>query len=373
MRLIGKSRKKRIFVIADQNGRMEDKMKKRIIIALMATLLLVSLFTGCGKSMDTIGNASTAPMAPGRGDVLYDAPMEDGYYVEPEYDYSEGSTAAGGSVADLIQSASKTHNLETEKIIYTAYADIETLEFDATIQAVYDMMDRFGAYIERSSVSGTDYASQYYGGKTYRRADFTIRVPVQYYSEMSVGLTELGNVLNYSSESQNITAQFTDTESRLKAYRTEYDRLLEMMKNAKNVDEMIQVEARLSEVEYSIEQLEGTLRVWQDKVDYSTININIREVHEYSEPVVEPVTFWNRLGTALMNSIEWLGDAAQDIAVFIVAAVPILIIPAIVVILIVVIVRRRRAKKNVAEAEKAAKLREEWAKKNGENKEETKE
>jgi len=56
-----------------------------------------------------------------------------------------------------------------------------------------------------------------------------------------------------------------------------------------------------------------------------------------------------------------------------VAAVPILIIPAIVVILIVVIVRRRRAKKNVAEAEKAAKLREEWAKKNGENKEETKE
>lgn len=344
-------------------------MKKRIITAIMAMLLLVSIFAGCGKSMND--TAGSAPMAPSRGDVFFDAPMEESAEMDFGYDdgyYANTNTAAGGSVADLIQSASKTYNLDTEKIIYTAYADIETLEFDDTIQAVYDMMDRFGAYIERSSVSGTDYASQYYGGKTYRRADFTVRVPVQHYSEMSVGLTEIGNVLNYSSESQNITSQFTDTQSRLKAYRTEYDRLLEMMENAKSVDEMIQVEARLSEVEYNIEHLEGTLRVWQDKVDYSTININIREVHEYSEPVVEPVTFWDRISDALKDSLEWLGNAAQDIVVFIVAAVPILIIPAVIVVIIVVVIRRKRASKKAAEAEQAAKLRAEWAEKNGENK-----
>jgi len=351
-------------------------MKKKIFASILSVLLIISIFTGCGAAKNTAADtmAPGAAMEPSRGeDFYYDMDMpemgatEDGYYAEQNY------STSGGSVADVIQSASKTYNLDTEKIIYTAYADIETLEFDETVQAVYDMMERFGAYIENSSVSGTDYATKYYGGKSHRNANFTVRVPVQHYSEMSVSLTEIGNVTNYSSESRNITAQFTDTESRLKAYRTEYDRLLEMMENANTVEEMIQVEARLSEVEYNIESLTGTLRVWQDKVDYSTININIREVHEYSEPVVEPVTFWNRLGTALMNSVEWLGDAAQDIAVFIVAAVPILIIPAIVVILIVVIVRRRRAKKNVAEAEKAAKLREEWAKKNGENKEETKE
>jgi len=346
-------------------------MKKRIFAAVISVLLVLSLFAGCAaKNMAT---DTMAPGAPAKGESYYDMDMnfaeteeavDDGYFYDGQ-DYS--STAGGGSVADVIQSASKTYNLDTEKIIYTAYADIETLEFDETVQAVYDMMERFGAYIENSSVSGTDYATKYYGGKSHRNANFTIRVPVQHYSEMSVSLTEIGNVTNYSSESRNITAQFTDTESRLKAYRTEYDRLLEMMENANTVEEMIQVEARLSEVEYNIESLTGTLRVWQDKVDYSTINIYIREVYEYTEPVVVPKTFGDKIVEALEDSLDWLARAGQDIVIFIVAAVPVLIIPAVIVVALVLIIRSKRKKKKAAEEERAAQLRKEWAEKNKED------
>ena len=204
-------------------------MKKKIFASILSVLLIISIFTGCGAAKNTAADtmAPGAVMEPSRGeDYYYDMDMpemeatEDGYYDGQNY-----TSTTGGSVADVIQSASKTYNLDTEKIIYTAYADIETLEFDETVQAVYDMMERFGAYIENSSVSGTDYATKYYGGKSHRNANFTVRVPVQHYSEMSVGLTEIGNVTNYSSESRNITAQFTDTESRLKAYRTEDGRI----------------------------------------------------------------------------------------------------------------------------------------------------
>jgi len=341
-------------------------MKKKIFTAVLSMLLIISVFTGCGSGYAGNDTAASAPMAPAKGESYYD----NGFYAEEsvEMDYAidagySGSTT-GGSVADVIQSASKTYNLDTEKIIYTAYADIETLEFDETVQAVYDMMERFGAYIESSSVSGSDYATKYYGGRSYRRADFTVRVPVQHYSEMSVSLTEIGNVTNYSSQSQNITAQFTDTESRLKVYRTEYDRLLEMMENASTVEEMIQVEARLSEVEYNIESLTGTLRVWQDKVDYSTININICEVYEYTEPVIEPRTFGDRIVDALEDSVEWIADAGQDFVVFIVAAVPILIIPAAIIVIVIFIIRSRRKKRKAAEEERAALLRKEWEEKN---------
>lgn len=345
-------------------------MKKKIFASILSVLLIISVFTGCGaaKNMTTDTMAPGAPMEPSRGeDYFYDMDMPEMEATDDGYYYEENSSASGGSVADVIQSASKTYNLDTEKIIYTAYADIETLEFDQTVQAVYDMMERFGAYIENSSVSGTDYATQYYGGKSHRNANFTVRVPVQHYSEMSVGLTEIGNVTNYSSESRNITAQFTDTESRLKAYRTEYDRLLEMMENANTVEEMIQVEARLSEVEYNIESLTGTLRVWQDKVDYSTIHIYIREVYEYTEPVVVPKTFWDRIVEALNDSLDWLAEAGQDIVIFIVAAVPILIVPAVIVVVVIIIVRSKRKKRKAAEEERAAQLRKEWAEKNKED------
>ena len=345
-------------------------MKKKIFASILSVLLIISVFTGCGaaKNMAADTMAPGAPMEPSRGeDYYYDMDMPEMEATDDGYYYEENSSVSGGSVADVIQSASKTYNLDTEKIIYTAYADIETLEFDQTVQAVYDMMERFGAYIENSSVSGTDYATQYYGGKSHRNANFTVRVPVQHYSEMSVGLTEIGNVTNYSSESRNITAQFTDTESRLKAYRTEYDRLLEMMENANTVEEMIQVEARLSEVEYNIESLTGTLRVWQDKVDYSTIHIYIREVYEYTEPVVVPKTFWDRIVEALNDSLDWLAEAGQDIVIFIVAAVPILIVPAVIVVVVIIIVRSKRKKRKAAEEERAAQLRKEWAEKNKES------
>lgn len=354
-------------------------MKKKMFAALLALLLAVSLLAGCAASKNAAYDfAETEPMAAplldkteSAGGAMYDG--GDYYLYEmdmPAEDSIEYSVEMQESISNVIASASKTYDLDTEKIIYTAYADVETLEFDDTVQAVYELMERYGAYIENSSVSGTDYHTKYYGGRSHRSANFSIRVPVQHYSELSTSLTEIGNVTSYSSESRNITSQFTDTESRLKAYRTEYDRLLEMMENAKTVEEMIQVEARLSEVEYNIESLTGTLRVWQDQVDYSTIHLYIREVHEYTEPVAEPKTFGDRVAEAFKDSIEWLGDAAQDIAIFVVAAVPILVIPAVILVIVLLIVRSARKKKRAARAleeEQAAKRRAEWAEKNNNN------
>ena len=344
-------------------------MKKKLLSVLLAVLLVMSLFAGCAAKTADRDTMVSAPMAYDKAEnYVMTGTTADGYYYTTDGDdFVEYEVQVEESLSDVIASASKTYNLDTEKIIYTAYADIETLEFDDTVQAVYEMMERFGAYIESSSVSGSDYASKYYGGRTHRNASFSIRVPVKHYSEMSSSLTEIGNVTRYSSESQNITPQFTDTESRLKAYRTEYDRLLEMMENAKTVDEMIQVEARLSEVEYNIESLTGTLRVWQDKVDYSTIHLSIREVYEYTEPVIEPQSFWERVAEAFGDSIEWLGEAGKDIVVFIVSAVPILIFPVVIIVIIVVAIRAKRKKKKAlraAEEEQAALRRAEWDAKN---------
>lgn len=343
-------------------------MKKKLFISLLAVLLIAALLAGCAASdkaaYDTMAVAPQYANGMPNPEPMVEVSEEYGY----DDDFAYTADMGGNSISKVISSASRTYNLDTEKIIYTAYADIETLEFDESVQSVYDMMERYGAYIENSSVSGTDYATRYRNGRSYREASFSIRVPVQHYSEMSSALTQIGNVTNYSSQSQNITSQFTDTESRLKAYRTEYDRLLEMMENAQTVEEMIAVEARLSEVECNIESLTGTLRVWQDKVDYSTVNIFLREVYEYTDPVVQPKSFWDRISTAFSDSIKWLGDAGQNIVIFIVAAVPILIIPAVVVVVVILLVRARMKKKKAAEEEQAARLRAEWEAKNRDEK-----
>ena len=173
-------------------------MKKKLITAVMAVLLIISLLVGCasGNSSDaaTGGSAmyNNAPQAMESvsADVAFDSKEYDG---QMDVIYST-SAEAEDDIAGVIASASRTYNLKTEKIIYTAYAHMETLEFDVTVQAVYDMMEEYGAYIENSYVSGTDYATRNRGGRSYRTAEFGIRVPVENYSAMSVGLTDIGNV-----------------------------------------------------------------------------------------------------------------------------------------------------------------------------------
>lgn len=341
-------------------------MKKRILPLSLAVLVLANIFSGCAvKSMLSNNTASTDAYI---REETFDYIKE----VDWDYDVSKEAQYDSEEITGVIATASKTYALESEKIIYTAYAELETLQFDETVENVYDMLEQFEAYIENSSVTGTDYATKYYGGRSYREANFSVRVPVQNYSAMSVELNNIGNVISFSSQSQNITTQYTDTESRLKAYRIEYERLLEMMEKAESVDEMISVESRLSEVEYNIESLTSALRVWQDKVDYSTINICVIEVYEYSEPSVQPRSFGDKIHEAFASSVKWLGEAGENIVVFIVGAVPVLIIPAAVIIVILFCLRAKRKKKSelrAAEEEKAAALREEWKNKHSDGNE----
>ena len=322
-----------------------------------ASLLLMAalLFAGCGAAEKSASRDNGYDMDAGNG---YDssssytaAGSSSGYAAADEYyPYDEPENyleeqKSNGDISGILDSAAGTTVSKSEKMIYTAYAELETREFDDTVQGVYDMLGRFGAYIESTYITGRDYASDYYGHTSARSANFTIRVPVQNYSEMASSFSALGNVTSFSSDSQNITSRFVDTEARLKAYETERDRLLEMLASAETVQDMITVESRLSDVEYSIEALTSTLRSWQDQVDYSTINLHVSEVRTFTEKVEEPDSFGEEIVAALKKSVNWLGDTAREGVVLFVGALPLLAVPGVIAVIIIIAVKTRRRKK----------------------------
>ena len=321
---------------------MKNKKTPALLLALVLSAAL--LLSGCG------GGAKDGGYTNGYAQSASSTPMEAAYDRDYAYEEAYGETASASSVSELIGAAAQVQQSETEKMIYTAYATLETLEFQKTTAAVQELLGRFGAYIESSSVSGNSYNSS----RSSRSASYTIRVPVQNYTDMSVALAELGNVTSYSSNAENITSRFVDTEARLRTYRTEYDRLIEMLEAADDVESMIYIESRLSEVEYQIESLTSTLRDWQGRVDYSTIVLNVVEVKVLSEPVAEPETFGERVSAAFTESIEWLGEALVDIAIAIIAILPWLVIPAVIVVVIILLVKRHKKSKAKKAAKKAA-------------------
>lgn len=333
-------------------------MRKTIAIAV-ALLCAAMLFASCAAARDS----STEPMYPQDGlsglyssyagdDKDYYAP-EAPPYPSPDYPGNE-SAVLGNEIVPII--APNFDSNLAEKIIYVVTASIETLDFEQTIEKVYSLLSENSAFIERSEVSGRNYDQMQSGSPALRSAYFTIRVPKDRLNTMTSSLENLGNVLFLRSDAENITAQFSDTQSRLNSLRTQEERLLDMLSKAESIQNMLDIEERLAYTRYQIESLTAALRNWQNSVDYSTLSITIHEVWVYTEVVQEPepeLSYWEQIGDGLVKSAQSVANFFTTVFQWIAMNLPVIGVLVVIAIVIIIIVRRqikRAAKRSVPKA-----------------------
>ena len=305
-------------------------MKKALSLLLAA--LLVFALCACG-SADT---ASSAPAAD--YDMAY---TESAYPAEAEEGYG-GFAVTGGTQLESASGAAPEGS--PEKLIYSASATVETTEFDGTIEKLSALVEQYGGFVESSSVNGSNYYTQSRGYSSTRYASYVIRVPSDKFSALMGSLSTLGNVPYSHTYTENITAQYYDTDARLTAYQTQEARLLEMMEAAKTVEDLIAIEEKLTELRYQIESLQSTLKNWDRQVAYSTLDLEVQEVVAYTPE--SRMSYGQELALALSNGLKRTGEFFKDLLLAIVGALPALVILAVVLaILIPVWKKRRKARK----------------------------
>jgi predicted small lipoprotein YifL len=308
-----------------------------------ALLLALLLLAGCGTS----GSTQTADAA--AADTYTEAAVAE----EAAYDTAEAATTeseAQAQDADGLVLGQDSQDL-SEKIIYSAYAELETTDFEASISAVEKLQAQYGAFVESSSITGTDLSDSYYGITSRRSATYTLRVPKENYFSLTDGLSSVGNVTYLSSDATNITQQYTDTASRLSAYETEEARLLEILAEAETVEDMISVENRLSEIRYQKESLTSQLQNWDNQVSYSSVTIVLSEVQELTpEPTEEP-SYWQEVVAAFRSTLHGLFVIGKTLLKLLIAATPVLV-PILLVIAVILVVHRRKKKHHKQESPK---------------------
>lgn len=330
-------------------------MKTRWIKAALSGVILLALLTGCGRIGYGVQKANDAAAAPGMsasaesGAYKWSAAQNEAYY-EPEsggFWENEPTAASYDQSGGISGTPAGDHDRADtyDKIIYSGSANVETIRFEETINRIYEMIDRYQGFLESSYITGRDYNSQFYDRYSYRNAQFVIRVPRESFSAMRGDLDQLGSVTYSSVEAQNITTAYRDTESRLNAYRVEESRLLEMLNKAEYVEDMLNIEDRLSNVRYQIESLATALTNWDSKVNYSTLSLDVQEVKELT--IEKPIarTFGEDLRDGIQTSFEWLGQAGKDVLLFVASALPLLVIPAVLIVIIALVIRHNRRKK----------------------------
>jgi len=321
---------------------------KRSLLIITVLMLLVSL-VACGKEDK---NTSTYSY-PVTGSYQESAVAAENYGgFSPRQ--AMGSYEENG-FADVVESSATgtaetalTASTSAEKIIYEANATLESTEFDATVEALEAMIEKQEGWIESSSLSGNSYSNLSRGSASRRSADYTIRFPSEKFAEVMSELPTLGNVPYSHVYTENVTAQYYDTEARRNSYAAQEQRLLELLDKAETVSDVIEIENELTEVRYRIESLETSLRSWDRRVNWSTLYLTVNEVFEYTPE--KPRSYFSSLGEALSDGIELLGDFFLGLA----EMLPVLLVVIILIILLIlgvkrIICRKKKNKKNTDE------------------------
>ena len=308
---------------------------KKYLSLLLSLALLAVLLTGCGSA--------------GKSAASYDSGMVE-YAVSDE---AAMAPAEGAAMKNSATDTGSTQLPQNRKWIVTVNLTAETDDLDALRSALDEKIAALNGYVEDQSVYN---GSIYDSGRRYRSANLTVRIPADSIDAFLQDVGGLANIVRQNKSIEDVTLSYVATESRLKALETEEARLLELLSQAENMTDLLEIEARLSEVRSELENYASQKRLYDNQIDYATIYIAIEEVQEYT-PTEEP-SLWERIRDGFKDNLEGVGEGLLDVLVWFIVSIPTLVVLAVVVLILVLIVRRIRRRRKAKKAAKQQKTEE---------------
>lgn len=272
---------------------------RKLIKMLAFTAVFSVILSGCGSSRpkDMVNNSQT----------------ETGYSKDSAEELSEETGIAsdtGVLPADSIQTE--------RKLIKTVHLDVETKEFDSLMKVVSGELESLGGYVEESSVNGSG------GNISYRNGNMTIRIPAEKLDSFVKRVSENANVVFTSESASDVTLNYVDMESHVKALRIEQETLLGLLEKAEKLEDIITIQTQLTQVRYEIESYESQLKVLDNQVAYSTVYLNIREVER--ETPAQEKGFFSEVKVKFTNNLYLVGDRLRTAAIWFLGSLPAIVV-----------------------------------------------
>lgn len=307
---------------------------KKLTALLLTLALALTLLTACGAN---IPQAASPAM---KGD----------YAIAEEAAMEVPMATAAMNTSNALAGAGETGSVpmpESRKWIVTVDMSAETEDLDALLAGLEETVAKRKGYVEDQNI---------YNGSTFsshrrRNANLTIRIPAEDVDAFAAEVSGIANVVSKNVSREDITLKYVATESKVTALKTEEARLLELLAQAENMSDLLEIEARLSDVRYELESYSSQLRLYDNQVDYATIFLYIDEVQEYT-PIAEK-TVWERIRDGFKDSLEGVGDGFVNFLVWILSNSPYLVVWAVILVVCVILIRKFRKGRSLKKAVKA--------------------
>lgn len=282
---------------------------------------------------------SAAPRAYGlASDSTGDTDTEAAAYDGASYGTSADRMATGANdAADMTLGASAE---KTAKIIKTAALTIKTQGFDDDLKTLRDVVESLGGRVESETVSG-DKAKG-----ALRSASLTLRIPedkLDEFLQSAQGVS--GRVTSSSVTSQDVSDSYYDTQSRLDTQKTKLERLNQLMAQATDVADLIEIESAVSDTQYMIDAYTGQLSGYDSQISYSSVDVSLKEETAQQAAQAVDTSFGARLRNGVESSVRAIGEFFANAAIFIVMAAPWLAMLAVAAAVVILILNGAKKKK----------------------------
>jgi hypothetical protein len=185
--------------------------------------------------------------------------------------YASASMSGQSSpVMPVVASQDKTIVENSQKkIVRNADIRFQVEDYKKSTAAIDKVVKDSGGYISSSREDNNNYGLS---------TTMTIRVNSPKFDVLINELLKEAKFLNYKNiNADDITARFVDTEARLKTKKEVEKRYIDILKQAKTIEEILRVEDQLGNIREEIEAKEGQLKLMNDQVSYSTISLQYYE------------------------------------------------------------------------------------------------
>ncbi|SDM90297.1 protein of unknown function [Paenibacillus sp. yr247] len=351
-----KSKEISIFMYRSITAKKAKRIRfgRKISFLLATCMLVISLLSGCSASKSDSSKSSATEMKMGTSSNEAQPEAlraDDKKVVAPAAKAASGQTGNAKETASMAnQSPAEVKNAPitvmpatgsdeaggfNRKLIYRANLVMPVEDYSKAQTALRDLVALSGAYILQFSEN----ANTGERGGTY-----TIKVAANGFVSLLDGLEKISPSLQRNVQGQDVTEEYVDLSSRLKAKQLVETRLLSFMEKASKTDDLLAFSNELSKVQEAIEQIKGRMRYLDQNVSFSTIELRMYQQTSKRPLLSDPsqLTLEERIQKAWSSSLNVLVAVMQGILVFLAAAFPVLVIVLLIGVPIWVFRRKRK-------------------------------
>ncbi len=187
-----------------------------------------------------------------------------------------------------------------KKIVKNASVNLEVKNYKSFYEMLHADIKKYGGYIAQEEQNQTDYKIE---------NTIAIKVPVNQFDDLvAILITGDQKLVEKKISSEDVTTEVVDTKSRMEAKKQVRLRYLDLLKQAKNMEEILNVQNEINGIQEDIEAATGRIEYLSHSAAYSTINLTYFQILDASAKNTDEVSYGSKVWQSFKNGWNWVGE-----------------------------------------------------------------